>query len=112
MENAIYNELVVRGYSVDVGAVRFAQTRNGKKTDAMHEIDFVVNRGADKLYIQSAMSVDDPDKREREIAPLLKSGDFFRKIVVTGGSALPHVDESGIVYVGIIPFLLDEAIIG
>lgn len=112
MENAIYNELMVRGYSVDVGAVRFAQTRNGKKTDAMHEIDFVVNRGADKLYIQSAMSVDDPDKREREIAPLLKSGDFFRKIVVTGGSALPHVDESGIVYVGIIPFLLDEAIIG
>ena len=112
MENAIYNELVVRGYSVDVGAVRFAQTRGGKKIDAMHEIDFVVNRGGDKLYIQSAMSVDDPDKRKQEIAPLLKSGDFFRKVVVTGGNALPHVDENGITYVGVIPFLLDETIIG
>lgn len=112
MENAIYNELVVRGYSVDVGAVRFAQTRGGKKIDAMHEIDFVVNRGADKLYIQSAVSVDDPDKRKQEIAPLLKSGDFFRKVVVTGGNALPHVDENGITYVGVIPFLLDETIIG
>ena len=112
MENAIYNELAVRGYSADVGAVRFAQTRNGKKTDVMHEIDFVVNRGADKLYIQSAMSVDDPDKRKQEIAPLLKSGDFFRKIVVTGGSALPHADDHGITYVGIIPFLLDKTIIG
>ena len=112
MENAIYNELVVRGYSVDVGAVRFAQTRGGKKIDAMHEIDFVVNRGGDKLYIQSAMSVDDPDKRKQEIAPLLKSGDFFRKVVVTGGSALPHFDENGITYVGVIPFLLDESIIG
>lgn len=112
MENAIYNELVIRGYSVDVGAVRFAQTRNGKKTDAMREIDFVVNRGADKIYIQSALSIDDPAKREQEIAPLLKSGDFFRKVVVIGGSALPHVDENGITYVGVIPFLLDETIIG
>ena len=111
MENAIYNELAVRGYSVDVGAVRFAQTRGGKKTDAMREIDFVVNRGADKLYIQSALNIDDPVKREQEIAPLLKSGDFFRKVVVVGGSALPHVDEKGIPYVGIIPFLLDETII-
>ena len=112
MENAIYNELVVRGCSVDVGAVRFAQTRGGKKTDAMHEIDFVVNRGSDKLYIQSALSVDGPAKREQEVTPLLKSGDFFRKIVVAGGSALPHVDENGITYVGVIPFLLDETIIG
>ena len=107
MENAIYNELRYRGYSVDVGAVRFAQTRGGKKVDAMHEIDFVVNRGAERLYIQSALNVEDPEKRDREIAPLMKSGDFFRKIVVTGGSAQPHVDENGIVYVGIIPFLLD-----
>lgn len=112
MENAIYNELSARGFSVDVGAIRFAQTRDGKKVDSMHEIDFVVNRGADKLYIQSALSVDDPEKRAQEIAPLLKSGDFFRKIVVTGGSAQPHVDENGITYVGVIPFLLDESIIG
>lgn len=111
MENVIYNDLMMRGYSVDVGAVRFAQTRDGRKNDAMHEIDFVVNRGADKLYIQSALSVDDPVKRAAEVAPLLKSGDFFRKVVVTGGTARPHADESGITYVGVIPFLLDEAII-
>ncbi len=68
MENAIFNELVARGYAVDVGTVRFAQTRGGKKTDAMHEIDFVVNRRGDKLYIRSGMNVDDPEKRKREIA--------------------------------------------
>ncbi|MBQ3302136.1 MAG: ATP-binding protein [Eggerthellaceae bacterium] len=99
-------------YVVAMGAVRFAQTRCGKKIDAMHEIDFVVNHGSDKLYIQSAMSIDDPAKREQEIAPLLKSGDYFRKIVVTGGSTLPRVDENGITHVDIIPFLRDETIIG
>jgi len=112
MENIIYNELRMRGYSVDVGAVRFAQTQGGKKTEAMHEIDFVVNRGAEKAYIQSALNVDDPGKRDQEVAPLLKSGDFFRKIVVTGGNSQLRVGEDGIAFIGVIPFLLDESLIG
>lgn len=111
MENVVYNELRARGFAVDVGAVRFAQVRDGKKHDAMHEIDFVVNLGSNKLYIQSALNIDDPEKRAAEIAPLLKSGDFFQKIVVTDGAARPHRDEHGIMYVGVIPFLLDESLI-
>lgn len=111
MENVLYNELIRRGYSVDVGAVEFADAENGKKGSSMHEIDFVLNMGANRLYIQSALSVEDESKRKQEIAPLMKSGDFFRKIVVTGGSRLPVMDENGITYVGIVPFLLDESLI-
>ena len=108
MENILFNELVLRGYSVDVGAVRFAEKKNGKKVERQHEIDFVVNMGMKKVYVQSAFSIDDPDKRQREILPLLKSGDFFKKIVVTSGNGKPHMDDNGILYTGVIPFLLDE----
>ena len=109
MENILYNELIRRGYAVDVGTVRFAETRDGKKIEKQHEIDFVVNLGMRKVYIQSAFRIDDAEKRRQEILPLLKSGDVFKKIVVTSGSDRPHMDDSGIQYVGIIPFLLDES---
>ena len=108
MENILYNELIRRGYAVDVGTVRYAETKDGKKTEKQHEIDFVVNLGTKKVYIQSAFQINDEEKRRQEILPLLKSGDFFKKIVVTSGSAKPHMDDNGIQYVGIIPFLLDE----
>lgn len=111
MENILYNELVMRGYSVDVGAIQLTDINNGKITDSMHEIDFVVNYGAKKAYIQSAFSIADEDKKKKEILPLLNSGDFFKKIVVTSGTQKPYMDENGIIYVGIIPFLLDEEII-
>ena len=108
MENILYNELVLRGYSVDVGTVRYAETKNGIKLERQHEIDFVVNRGMKRVYIQSAFSVEGEDKRRQEITPLLKSGDFFKKMVITAGSAKAHMDENGILYMGIIPFLLDQ----
>ena len=107
-ENILYNDLIRRGYAVDVGTVRYAETKDGKKTEKQHEIDFVVNLGTKKVYIQSAFQINDEEKRRQEILPLLKSGDFFKKIVVTSGSAKPHMDDNGIQYVGIIPFLLDE----
>lgn len=107
MENIIFNELIVRGYSVDVGSVRYAEMRNGKKVEGQYEIDFVVNVGMKKVYIQSAFSIADPEKRRQEITPLMRSGDFFKKIVVTSGNGKPHVDDSGIHYMGVIPFLLD-----
>ena len=107
MENILFNELMIRGYHVDVGAVRFAEMNDGKKTEKMHEIDFVVNIGMKKVYLQSALSISDEDKKKQEIAPLLKSGDFFKKIVVTGGNSKPRMDENGIHFIGIIPFLLD-----
>ena len=107
MENVLYNELLLRGYSVDVGMVRFAETVDGKKSERQHEIDFVVNDGSKRVYIQSAFSIADEAKRRQEILPLLRSGDFFKKIVVTAGSTKPHMDDDGILYAGIIPFLLD-----
>lgn len=107
MENILFNELVIRGYSVDVGAIRFAETKDGRKNEKMHEIDFVVNMGMKKVYIQSAFSIEDAEKKKQEIAPLLKTRDFFKKIVVTAGNAKPHMDDNGICYIGIIPFLLN-----
>ena len=107
MENIIFNELKIRGYNVDVGAIRYAESKDGKKVEKHHEIDFVVNMGMNRVYIQSAFSISDDEKRQQEITPLLKSGDFFKKIVVTGGNSKPHMDELGIQYIGVIPFLLD-----
>lgn len=109
MENAIYNELVRRGYSVDVGVVRFAETVEGKKNSCQHEIDFIVNVGRKKIYIQSAFSIPDEAKHRQEVKPLCKTGDSFQKIVVVGGSQKPGFDDDGIKYIGVIPFLLDEA---
>lgn len=109
MENILYNELVFRGFAVDVGSVRFAKTVDGRLLpERWHEIDFVVNNGSQKVYIQSAFSIHDEDKRQQEILPLLKSGDSFRKLVVTSGHSKMHMDENGISYVGIIPFLLED----
>ena len=108
MENILYNELILRGYAVDVGTVRYAETKGGRKTEKQHEIDFVVNLGMKKVYIQSAFRIDGDEKRRQEITPLLKSGDFFKKIVVTSGSTKPNMDDNGILYAGIIPFLLDK----
>ena len=107
MENILFNELITRGYSVDVGAIRFAEKKDGKKVEKMHEIDFVVNTGLKKTYIQSAFSIADPDKLKQEITPLLRSGDFFQKIVVSAGNSKPHMDENGIYHMGVIPFLLN-----
>ena len=111
MENVIYNELVVRGYNVDVGVVPIASRVEGKQSIRQHEIDFVVNLGSKKLYIQSALSVESAEKLEQETLSLRKSGDFFRKIVVVGGMKRLTRDESGIEYVGVIPFLLDRTIV-
>jgi predicted AAA+ superfamily ATPase len=109
MENILHNELVLRGFSVDVGSVRFTKTVDGRLLpERWHEIDFVVNRGNQKVYIQSAFSIHDAEKHQQEILPLLKCGDSFRKLVVTGGNTKMHTDENGISYVGIIPFLLEE----
>ena len=108
MENILYNELVQRGYSVDVGTVRFAESSGGKKNERQHEIDFVVNSGSKRVYIQSAFSLADEEKRRQEMLPLLRTGDFFKKIVVTSGNAKPHLDDNGILITGIIPFLLDD----
>ena len=111
MENAIYNELLRRGYNVDVGVVPIStRDKNGKQSVRQHEIDFVVNRGNDKLYIQSALRIADKEKERQETTSLRGTGDFFKKVVVTDGYDEPHTDADGIIHIGVLPFLLDETI--
>ena len=106
MENVIYNELMRCGWTVDVGVVEVWGDEEGKKVARQHEIDFVINTGFDKVYMQSAFSISDPKYRAREIFPLGKTGDSFRKIVVTTGTSRLWTDDDGISYVGILTFLL------
>ena len=112
MENVLYNDLIRRGYDVDVGVVEQNIRKNdGKNARKQLEVDFVINRGGERYYIQSALSIDDPDKREQEIASLLHIADSFKKIVVVKDYIKPWRDEHGIQYVGIEDFLLDESLI-
>ena len=113
MENIVHNELVRRGLAVDVGVVEVVERKNGRRTKTLREIDFVVNDGPRRIYVQSAYAIPDEEKRRSETLSLRKTGDFFRKIVVTGDLfEKPWADESGIEYVGILPFLLDKTILG
>ena len=112
MENIIYNELLRRGLSVDVGVVSAVERSLGKQTHTSYEIDFVVNaeRAGEKYYIQSALRMDDEAKREQEIRPFLKlRNDFTKRIVITKTMMKPWTDEYGIRHVGLYDFLLDEA---
>lgn len=112
MENVLYGDLVRRGLDVDVGVVEYNATEEtGRKIRKQLEVDFVVNRGSDRFYIQSALSVADPEKREQEIASLLRIPDSFRKIVVVKDYMQPWTDDHGIQYVGVEPFLLDEGLL-
>lgn len=109
MENVIFNELLVREYDVDVGVVEYnCQDENGKKMRVQLEVDFVANKGSKRYYIQSALSVDNEEKREQEINSLLRVGDSFKKIVVVKDDIMPWHDEKGILYIGIEQFLLEE----
>lgn len=109
MENIIYNTLIIRGYSVDVGVVEVTEKgKDGKKHQTQCEIDFVVNDGMNKYYIQSALNVDDENKEKTELRPLLATKDFFKKIIITKSRMKPWLDESGIMHIGLYDFLLDE----
>ena len=109
MENALYNDLVRRGYDVDVGVIeKNGKNREGKSYRQNLEIDFVVNRGSRRHYIQCALDVDDPAKRSQELESLRRIPDSFGKYVVVKGYMKPWTDDLGIRYVGIEQFLLDE----
>lgn len=109
MENVLYNDLVRRGFDVDVGVIeQNARDDSGKNIRRPLEIDFVVNRGDERCYIQSALSIEDPAKREQETASLIRIPDSFRKIVVVRDYVKPWRDDRGIQYVGIEDFLLDD----
>lgn len=106
MENVIYNELRMRGYTVDVGVVEARETRNGKSEYVQYEIDFIANNGTDKLYIQSAFSLDSEEKRQQELKSLLKVDDSFQKIVIVGSDIAEYTDAKGIRFMGLFQFLM------
>lgn len=110
MENIIYNELRVRGYAVDVGVIEARQTVNGKSTYSQLEVDFVATNGMDKMYIQSAFSIPDEEKRKQETASLDKINDSFQKVVIVGDDIAAYKDEKGIIYLGLRQFLMNDDI--
>lgn len=112
MENMIYLELIRRGYSVDVGVVEVTRVNDQKKKQqSQYEIDFIVNTGKERIYIQSALNVDTDDKKKQETFSLKNTGDFFRKIVIVDGNTKLWTDEDGIMYVGVIPFLIEDTVL-
>ncbi|MBR6401952.1 MAG: ATP-binding protein [Eubacterium sp.] len=112
MENILYNDLIRRSMNVDVGVVEYnTKDANGKKIRKQLEVDFVVNGGGKRFYIQSALSIADPEKKKQEIESLKRIPDSFSKIVVVRDYLKPWQDENGITYVGVEQFLLNEEIL-
>ena len=108
MENVIYNELLIRGFNVDVGVVPVvSRDENGKQVRSQLEIDFVCNQGSKRYYIQSAFRMNDEEKRQNEQASLTKVNDSFKKIIITGEEGLVHRNEQGITTMSIYDFLLN-----
>lgn len=112
MENIIYNELAIRQLSVDVGVV-YARTLNdnGSSVRVPREIDFVVNSGGKRTYIQSAYAMPTEEKAETEIRPFTLIGDSFPKIVVRRDIGKRWYDDNGILHINLIDFLLDKKLI-
>ena len=109
MENIIYNELRIRGYRVDVGLVeQFGKNSENKTVKKQLEVDFVVTRGSEKYYIQSAFAVNSEEKREQDERPLNAIGDSFKKIIIVRDNIKVRRNDMGIVTVGVRNFLLDE----
>lgn len=112
MENVIYNELRIRGYSVDVGMV---ETRpvgdSGERLRKQFEVDFVANKGNSRFYIQSAFAMPDDAKVQQESASLRNIDDSFKKIIIVKDHIKPKRNEYGIVTLGLIDFLLKPELI-
>lgn len=109
MENVIYNELRMRGYLVDVGLVECWTTdENGKRKRSKLEVDFVVNNGAERMYVQSAFNMPTKEKEKQERRSLINIADNFRKVIVVKDDIKRKIDDDGVVTIGLFDFLLDE----
>ena len=109
MENIIYNELLRRGYNVDVGVVEINKTdENGVRSKPQYEVDFVCNQGNKRIYIQSAFEMKDDQKEAQERKSLINIADSFKKIIIVGDVSKPRMDDNGIITMGIYYFLLNE----
>jgi uncharacterized protein len=109
MENIIYNELIIRGYSVDVGMVEIKKPdKDGKWIRTQLEVDFIANLGNNKYYVQSALSIPDREKEIQESRSLTNINDSFKKIIVVKEHIMPRRNEEGILTIGLFDFLLKE----
>ena len=109
MENVIYNELCIRGYSVDVGVVEINEKQDdGKYVRKQLECDFIVNKGNNKCYIQSAYHLPSLDKENQEIRPLVNIQDSFKKIIIVRDNIKTKIDDNGIITMSLKEFLLNE----
>ena len=100
MENIIYNDLLRRGFNVDVGVVEYFPSVDGKTTRVQLEVDFVINRGNLRYYIQSAFAINSEEKKEQERNSLKRIADSFKKIIIVRDNIVPRYDEYGIYYIG------------
>jgi predicted AAA+ superfamily ATPase len=108
MENILYNELRMRGYNVDVGVVETKKSLAGKTIRVQYEVDFVVNEGSNRYYIQSAFNMANIEKERQEKASFSLINDSFKKIIVVKDDIKPKRDEQGIVTMGLLDFLLNK----
>ncbi|WP_156683097.1 ATP-binding protein [Oceanivirga miroungae] len=108
MENIIYNDLLRRGFNVDVGIVEYFSSENNKSKRVQLEVDFVINRGNIRYYIQSAFDLSSEEKKEQERNSLKRIDDSFKKIIIVKDNIVPRYDEYGIYYIGIKDFLLND----
>ena len=109
MENIIYNELIIRGYNVDVGMVEIRKPdKNGKWIRSQREVDFIANLGSKKYYVQSALSIPNREKEIQESRSLTNINDSFKKIIVVKDQIMPRRNEEGILTIGLFDFLLKE----
>lgn len=109
MENIVYNELLIRGYNVDVGVVDvWAKDKNGKRVRKQLEVDFVVNQGSQRYYIQVAYDMSSEEKQTQELGSLRNIPDSFKKIVIVNGTKKPWRNEDGFVIMGMKYFLLNS----
>ena len=107
MENIVYNELLIRGYNVDTGIVdMYGKNKEGKRIRRQLEVDFVVNQGSQRYYIQAAYDLASKEKQSQEFRSLRNIPDSFKKIVIVGGTAKPWRNEEGFVIMGMKYFLL------
>ena len=109
MENLLYNELRIRGYSVDVGQVTLnTRNDNGVSERKQLEVDFVCNKGYERVYIQSAFALPTPEKQKQELNSLRRIDDNFQKIVIVGGMQPTYRNDEGILFLNIFDFLLNK----
>ncbi|MBD5242392.1 MAG: ATP-binding protein [Barnesiella sp.] len=112
MENIIYNELLYRGYSVDVGVVEAVKKdENGKSVRKQFEVDFVANNSDSRYYIQSAYSIPDEEKMLQETNSFRNINDTFKRVLIVKDDATPYRNDEGILVIGLYDFLLDPDLI-